>query len=914
MSDILDQLGLEAGVENTSVSEDETINAWYIGFNHNDEWSERHWWNLFKNQESISIGYPGVDSDLSKFENAAEIKDEFGVGGQKANQLERFVHEAKTGDIVFAKDGMRGESDDGWTGNGRILAVGVISSGYIHKRAKEWYNELPEECEGSQNRHHRGVNWIVDIEATSQGEFEPDLKIQRGTIFPVEYSELQAQILNSYDLEDDFEQLENMSSKLKRDPQSESEPSVWIEKSKHDSDYKQTSEWGLGRVIWCPQTQKDGSNSVYYENIKKIQQGDIILHLDQSERQFTSVSVAAEEHKQTTCPEGSEWDEDGIQEMGLNRGERPAYKINLVQHQYLAEPIDVDSVLNRNYKSVLDEIRSKENVVYNSNLNLNQGAYLTRAPEELVEIINSIASSGDNPADDKIPDAPEQAAEIARQLENKKQVVFYGPPGTGKTYTAERFAKWWVGQQEGGDAVSGRVATVTFHPSFTYEDFVEGLSAKTGDDGQVAYEVQDGALKRMQAAAMAAYERAVEAGAEPDRYVLIIDEINRGNLAQIFGEVITLLEADKRGSFDVELAHSGETFTLPPNLYVIGTMNTADQSIALVDTALRRRFRFVDFPPDLDVVWDMDDMVAADARSAVTQANEDVSRREQLLGASVLAVETLNERILRAPELGKGKQLGHTYLLGHDSTTDVVDAWRYDILPQLEEYYFGQFDRLRDDLLTETGDRLVQWDAEKIKSFDANALYTALCQLAGIDDPVPLAAAPVEAIADGTGVPRGIEAWRESDKSVEAFRELITSTLDETAHTRADRLLTAGEEIGRLDTGGGDHNVTAQLKTDLIDPGVGLIQINQDGKLKFRLDWLAGRDENELTAEFVDEAASVFDEIDAYSYERRPDPGDDEKEFTVSNIQIADLSEDEMDVLVDGYKKFAQRAEEFQDG
>ncbi|MDS0276566.1 AAA family ATPase [Halomicroarcula sp. S1AR25-4] len=588
-----------------------------------------------------------------------------------------------------------------------------------------------------------------------------------------------------------------------------------------------------------------------------------------------------------------------------------------VEFEWFAESVPVDSGL----KDSLDtpEWHQKYYPI-DSNGNLKQ-AYLSRLSLPAAEFLldtaeawNLLQSSKPGGTGEEIPDAPDQAGEIERQLLEKKQVVFYGPPGTGKTYTAERFAKWWVGQQDGGDAVSDRVATVTFHPSFTYEDFVEGLSAKTGDDGQVAYEVQDGALKRMQAAAMAAYERAVEADTEPDRYVLIIDEINRGNLAQIFGEVITLLEADKRGSFDVELAHSGETFTLPPNLYVIGTMNTADQSIALVDTALRRRFRFVDFPPDLDVVWEESDVVAADARSAVTQPNEDVSRRDQLLGASVLAVETLNERILRAPELGKGKQLGHTYLLGHDSTTDVVDAWRYDILPQLEEYYFGQFDRLRDDLLTETGDRLVQWDAEKIKSFDANALYTALCQLAGIDDPVPLAAAPVEAIADGTGVPRGIEAWRESDKSVEAFRELITSTLDETAHTRADRLLTAGEEIGRLDTGGGDHNVTAQLKTDLIDPGVGLIQINQDGKLKFRLNWLAGRDENELTAEFVDEAASVFDEIDAYSYERRPDPGDDEKEFTVSNIQIADLSEDEMDVLVDGYKKFAQRAEEFQDG
>ncbi|WP_262178370.1 McrB family protein [Haloarcula laminariae] len=555
-----------------------------------------------------------------------------------------------------------------------------------------------------------------------------------------------------------------------------------------------------------------------------------------------------------------------------------------------------------------------------SNGNLKQ-AYLSQLSLAAAEFLldtgkawQLLQDPGPDGPGEEIPDPPAQTDEIERQLLEKKQVVFYGPPGTGKTYTAERFAKWWVGQQDGGDPVSDRVATVTFHPSFTYEDFIEGLSAQTDDNGQVAYDVQDGALKRMQAAAKSAYERAKEAGTEPDRYVLIIDEINRGNLAQIFGEVITLLEADKRGSFDVELAHSGDPFTLPPNLYVIGTMNTADQSIALVDTALRRRFRFMDFPPDLDVVWEESEMVATDAYTTVTQANSDVSRREQLLGASVEAVRELNERILSAPELGKGKQLGHTYLLGHDSPTDVVDAWRYDILPQLEEYYFGQFDRLRDDLLTETGEQLIQWDAEQIQAFDATDLYTALCSLAGIEDPVPLAAAPVEAMADGTGVSQTVDAWEEGEKTVASFRERIATTLDETAKSRVERLLEAGEDVGWLDTGRGEHNATVQLKADHIDPSVALIQLDQDGTVKFKLNWLAARDENELTGEFIDDAAGVFEEIEAYSHEWRPDSDDGEKEIRAPNIQIADLSEAEMDILVEGFRSFAQQADEFQDG
>lgn len=384
----------------------------------------------------------------------------------------------------------------------------------------------------------------------------------------------------------------------------------------------------------------------------------------------------------------------------------------------VAELIELDS-------STVDELKDK--------------SVLTELSEHSFEkIVSRIEGSGSVTSKRHIPKKPDRADEIVRQLEKKNQVVFYGPPGTGKTFTADRFARWWVGQQEAGGPPDGRIETVTFHPSFTYEDFVEGLSAKTDDDGQVAYDVEDGVLKRIRESAIGAFEDTPE-GQKSPRYILIVDEINRGNLAQIFGELITLLEADKRGDFAVDLAHSGETVTLPPNLYLVGTMNTADQSIALVDTALRRRFRFVDFPPDLDVVWSEDDgMSAPDPAAAITQPIDGTSAGERLLGASVLAVRELNDRILQAPELGKGKQLGHTYLLGHASMTEIVDAWRYDILPQLEEYYFGQFDRLRDDLLTETGERLIGWDEERIRSFGANDLYEALCDLAGIDDPLPL--------------------------------------------------------------------------------------------------------------------------------------------------------------------------------
>lgn len=638
-------------------------------------------------------------------------------------------------------------------------------------------------------------------------------------------------------------------------------------------------------------------DDVWHHDLEQLSSGDVIFHNYDDE--LIGLSVV-----------------EGDTETYEFRGEK--YQRVSVDFQWFDEAVPVDEELKEALNDA--ELRRKYYPI-DTNGNLNQ-TYLSKLSLEAAEFLLdrvegwNVIQSVENYRDDEetVPDKPDGVEDIERQLQSKKQVVFYGPPGTGKTYTAERFAKWWAGQQDVSLPVSDRVETVTFHPSFTYEDFVEGLSAKTDSDGQVAYEVEDGALKRIREAAIAAYEEASAAGTEPPRYVLIIDEINRGNLAQIFGELITLLEADKRGTFTVDLAHSGETVTLPPNLYVIGTMNTADQSIALVDTALRRRFRFIDFPPDLEIVWGEEDTVTSDAYAAVTQRDKNTSRREQLLGASVLAVRELNDRILRAPDLGKGKQLGHTYLLGHTSTIEIVDAWRYDILPQLEEYYFGQFDRFRDELLTETGERLIQWDEEQIQSFSAQDLYTALCDVAGIDDPAPLTASAAQVIADGSdGQIDAVDAWDTGEKTVDAFRERVERKLDPEAYQRVERLLTVGEEVGWVDTGRGDTYATAQLKSDAVDPGVGVLQLNQDGQIDFRWNWLVGRDENDLTGEFVNDTARIFEEIEAYSQDWRPDSEED-KDFIVPSIPIQDLSEDDMDVLINKLKTFIQRADEFQNG
>ena len=249
--------------------------------------------------------------------------------------------------------------------------------------------------------------------------------------------------------------------------------------------------------------------------------------------------------------------------------------------------------------------------------------------------------------------------EIEQLLAEKRQVIFQGPPGTGKTYVARELARFLA-----GDNANHRVTLVQFHPSYAYEDFVQGYRP-TLKDGQAGFELQKGPLLR-------AAERA-EQDPEANHY-LIIDEINRGNLAAVFGELYFLLEY--RGE-KMQLQYSAADFALPENLFIIGTMNTADRSIALVDLALRRRFYFVEFRPDSEPV-------------------NGVLRR--WLGKNAPGMEWVAEVVDLANRQLKDSDaanaaLGPSYFMQDGLTADKVALiWRHSILPYLEERLYGDSD------------------------------------------------------------------------------------------------------------------------------------------------------------------------------------------------------------------------------
>jgi 5-methylcytosine-specific restriction protein B len=248
-------------------------------------------------------------------------------------------------------------------------------------------------------------------------------------------------------------------------------------------------------------------------------------------------------------------------------------------------------------------------------------------------------------------------ARILRLLDDKGQVVFYGPPGTGKTYVARRLAGHIA---RGG----GTVEKVQFHPSYAYEDFIEGYRPRLVN-WQVTYEVVDGPLKRIAAAAQ---ERS------DVTHVLLIDELNRANVAKVLGELLFLLEYRDE---EIRLQYSDVLFALPPNLRIIATMNTADRSIALVDTALRRRFHFVPFFPDVAPIdtllrrWLADNAPHLNwVANVVDRANAELTDRNAAIGPSHFLRKSLTEELVRL-------------------------AWESSVLPFLEEHYFADPDQLK---------------------------------------------------------------------------------------------------------------------------------------------------------------------------------------------------------------------------
>ena len=254
---------------------------------------------------------------------------------------------------------------------------------------------------------------------------------------------------------------------------------------------------------------------------------------------------------------------------------------------------------------------------------------------------------------------------LVNVLKMKKNIILQGAPGVGKTFTAKRLAYSIIGAKN-----PDRVQMIQFHQSYSYEDFIEGY--RPTENG---FTIKKGSFYK--------FCKLAEDDDEND-YFFIIDEINRGNLSKIFGELFMLIEKDKRG-IELQLLYSDENFSVPPNVYIIGMMNTADRSLAMLDYALRRRFSFFTMKPGFNTIG--------------FQTYQD-SLKSDAFNKLISCIKQLNSKIAADISLGEGFCIGHSYFCGLTAKTATVQTLtsiiEYELIPLLKEYWFDEPEKIID--------------------------------------------------------------------------------------------------------------------------------------------------------------------------------------------------------------------------
>ena len=444
---------------------------------------------------------------------------------------------------------------------------------------------------------------------------------------------------------------------------------VWIEKTLMSGRADRTSgPEAVGAALWSPQRAEDGRD--YCRTTREVRPGDVVLHFVDN-RAFVGVSrVAAAPDDTFVGLSETEW------------ADRPAIRVALRDYLPLEPPLDRTDLFDPEptRQQLLQIRQDHRGLFYNRSLELDQGSYLTEAPPALVGVLSSVYRNKTGralPYVDavaiQVPAVPPPVAspamtldtlseltlwpkstleEILDMFENgNRQVVLAGPPGTSKTWIAELLATYLC------DSDARRQRLVQFHPSYTYEAFIEGLRPNLRN-GAIQFEVVPGAVRQF----------VLDMGTRSDPHILIVDEMNRANLPKVLGELMYLFEyRDKT----IDLPYTKQ-FKLPPNLWFIGTMNTADRSIRSIDVALRRRFMLIECPPDAGILQ-----------------RYYLRGRENHVPNLVEGFKALNDELTR--RLDEHHTIGHAFFMADGFDRRALErAWRHKIGPLIQEYFFDQ--------------------------------------------------------------------------------------------------------------------------------------------------------------------------------------------------------------------------------